>query len=156
MDCMLPSTSGHGIYQARILGRVAISFCGGASQTSNWIESPPLQVDSLLLSHLVDSFFFFFWGGEFCHTLKWNNHGFTCVPYPDPPSHLPLHPLPLGFPSAPSPSACLMHPTWAGDLSVSIKLWPEAELCKRMLIASETTTSHCCRLMARTWFQQNT
>ena len=32
------------------------------------------------------------------------------------PSHLPLHPLPLGFPSAPGPRACLMHPTWAGDL----------------------------------------
>ena len=41
---------------------------------------------------------------------------FTCVPHPDPPSHLPLHPLPLGLPSASGPSACLMHPTWAGDL----------------------------------------
>ena len=61
-------------------------------------------------------FFFFLICGGFCHTLKWNRHGFTCVPHPDPPSHLPLHPLPLGFPSAPGPSACLMHPTWAGDL----------------------------------------
>ena len=60
--------------------------------------------------------FFFFICGGFCHTLKWNSHGFTCVPHPDPPSHLPLHPLPLGLPSAPGPSACLMHPTWAGDL----------------------------------------
>ena len=33
--------------------------------------------------------FFFFCSG-FCHTLKWNSHGFTCVPHPDPPSHLPL------------------------------------------------------------------
>ena len=40
----------------------------------------------------------------------------TCVPHPDPPSHLPLHSIPLGLPSAPGPSACLMHPTWAGDL----------------------------------------
>ena len=64
------------------------------------------------------SFFFFliFIFSGFCHTLKWNSHGFTCVPHPDPPSHLPLHPLPLGFPSAPGPSACLLHPTWAGDL----------------------------------------
>ena len=60
--------------------------------------------------------FFFFFCSEFCHTLKWNSHGFTCVPHPDPPTHLPLHPLPLGLPSAPGPSACLMHPTWAGDL----------------------------------------
>ena len=60
--------------------------------------------------------FFFFICSEFCHTLKWNSHGFTCVPHPDPPSHLPLYPLPLGLPSAPGPSACLMHPTWAGAL----------------------------------------
>ena len=56
-------------------------------------------------------FFFFFFCGGFCHTLKWNSHGFSCVPHPYPPSHLPL-----GFPSAAGPSACLMHPTWAGDL----------------------------------------
>ena len=52
----------------------------------------------------------------FCHTLTWIIHGFTCVPHPDPPSHLPPHPIPLGLPSAPALSTCLMHPTWAGDL----------------------------------------
>ena len=62
------------------------------------------------------SILFFFFCSGFCHTLKWNSHGFTCVPHPDPPSPLPLHPLPLGRPSAPGPNACLMHPTWAGDL----------------------------------------
>ena len=41
--------------------------------------------------------------------------GLHVFPIPIPP-HLPLHPLPLDFPSAPGPSACLMHPTWAGDL----------------------------------------
>ena len=46
-------------------------------------------------------FLFFFYCSGFCHTLKWNSHGFTCVPHPDPPSHLPLHPIPLGLPSAP-------------------------------------------------------
>ena len=56
----------------------------------------------------------FFYCGGFCHALKWNSHAFTCVPHPDPPSHLSLHPLPLGLPSAPGPSACLMHTTWAG------------------------------------------
>ena len=50
----------------------------------------------------------------FCHTLTWISHKFTCIPHPDPPSHLPLHPIPL--PNAPGPSTCLMHPTWAGDL----------------------------------------
>ena len=52
----------------------------------------------------------------FCHTLTWISHGFTCVPHPDPPSHLPLHPIPLGLPSAPGLSTCLRHPAWAGDL----------------------------------------
>ena len=27
----------------------------------------------------------------FCHTLKWISQGFTCIPHPGPPSHLPLH-----------------------------------------------------------------
>ena len=27
----------------------------------------------------------------FCHTLTWISHGFTCIPHPDPPSHLPPH-----------------------------------------------------------------
>ena len=30
----------------------------------------------------------------FCHTLTWISHGFTCIPHPDPPSHLPLYPIP--------------------------------------------------------------
>ena len=61
-------------------------------------------------------YLFIFYCSGFCHTLKWNSHEFTCVPHPDPPSHLPLHPIPLGLPTVPGPSACLMHPTWAGDL----------------------------------------
>ena len=62
-------------------------------------------------------FFFFnlinFFFSGFCHTLTWLSHGYTCIPHPDPPSHLPLHPIPLGLPSAPGPSTCLLHPTWA-------------------------------------------
>ena len=41
---------------------------------------------------------FFFFCSEFCHILKWNGLGFTCVHHPDPPSHLPLYPLPPGLP----------------------------------------------------------
>ena len=51
-----------------------------------------------------------------CHTLTWTSLGYTCIPHPDPPSHLPLQPIALGLPSAPGPSTCLMRPTWAGDL----------------------------------------
>ena len=67
-------------------------------------------------------FFFFFICSGFCHTLKWNSHGFTCIPHPDPPSHLPLHPLPLGFPSAPGPSAC-------NDWLLMNRLWKKNDGC---------------------------
>ena len=38
----------------------------------------------------------------FWHTFTWISHGCTCVPHPDPLSHLPPHPIPLGHPSAPA------------------------------------------------------
>ena len=85
----------------------------------NLWESPPTScfpVSFFFFFLFLFFFIIFFYCSGFCHTLKWNSHGFTCVPHPDPPSHLPLHPIPLGLPSAPGPSACLMHPTWAGDL----------------------------------------
>ena len=77
---------------------------------------------AMVLSHLI--FFFPFisiswrlitlqYCSGFCHTLTWISHGGTCVPHPDPPSHLPLYPIPLGLPSVPGLSTCLMHPTWA-------------------------------------------
>ena len=67
---------------------------------------------------LFFSFFFpfIFICSEFCHTLKWKGLGFTCLPHPDPPSHHPPHLLPPGPPRAPGPRACLLHPTWAGNL----------------------------------------
>ena len=93
-----------------------------SQQVSKWAfkillshQSQP-SLDCLRPFSLFKSNSFFFFCSGFCHTLKWNSHGFTCVPHPDPPSHLPLHPIPLGLPSAPGPNACLMHPTWAGDL----------------------------------------
>ena len=39
--------------------------------------------------------------GGFCHIFTWISHGCTCVPHPEPLSHLPPHPIPLGHPSAP-------------------------------------------------------
>ena len=38
----------------------------------------------------------------FCHTLTWISHGCTCVPHPEPPSHLPPYPIPQGHASAPA------------------------------------------------------
>ena len=64
----------------------------------------------------MKQFFFFLFVVDF--VIHWNEKamGLHVFPIPIPPPHLPLHPLPLGFPSAPGPSPCLMHPTWAGDL----------------------------------------
>ena len=55
-DCSSPSSSVHGIFQARILEWVAIYSSRGSSQTRDWTPvscfSLHLQADSLLLSHL--------------------------------------------------------------------------------------------------------
>ena len=77
------------------------------------VSSRVKQCFSVLPLWLLQVHTFFFFCSEFCHTLKWKGLGFTCLPHPDPPSHLPLPP---GPPRAPGPSACLMHPTWAGNL----------------------------------------
>ena len=81
------------------------------------------EADMLKASVRKLQFFFISWRlitlqycSGFCHTLTRISHGFTCIPHPNAPSHLPLHPIPLGLPSAPGPSTCPMHPTWAGDL----------------------------------------
>ena len=64
----------------------------------------------------------------FCHTLTWISHGFTCIPHPDLPSHIPLHLIPLGLPSAPAPRTCLMHPTWAKNLEIELPYDPAIPL----------------------------
>ena len=120
MDCSLPGFSVHGIFQARVLEWVAISFSRGSSWPRDrtqvsyiadrrftlWATNSPLYI-------YISSFFFFFlvlfiylfyftilyW---FCHTLTWIHHGCTRVPHPEPPSHLSPHPIPLGHPSAPA------------------------------------------------------
>ena len=38
--------------------------------------------------------------GGFCHTFTQISHGCTCIPHPEPPSHLPPYPIPQGHPSA--------------------------------------------------------
>ena len=123
-----------GILQARILEWVGISFSRGSSQPRDWtvsFVSPALSggfftTSATWVAHFIDLFFSFIfiscrlitlqYCSSFSHTLTWISYGFTCVPHPDSPSRLPPHPIPLGLPSAPGPSTCLMHPTWAGDL----------------------------------------
>ena len=79
-----------------------------------------------MLSLFFFSFIFVSWRlitlqycSVFCYTLIWISHGFTCIPHPDPPSHLPLHPIPLGFPSAPGRSSWALSRLFHSPLSPS-------------------------------------
>ena len=47
LDCSLPGSSVRGIFQARILEWVAISFSRGSSWSRDWTQSPTLQADTL-------------------------------------------------------------------------------------------------------------
>ena len=76
----------------------------------------PIHGSFVVLSHHRGKCFFFFFSfifiswklitlqycSGFCHSVTWISHGFTCAPRPDPPSHLPPHPIPLGHPRAPA------------------------------------------------------
>ena len=71
----------------------------------NFLEKEMTAHSSIFFSFL----FFFNWKlitlqycSGFCHTLTWVSHGCTCVPHPEPPTHLPPHPIPQGHPSAPA------------------------------------------------------
>ena len=64
-----------------------------------WNSSVSLQafIYLFLKFYLFIYFTILYW---FCHTSI--SHGCTCVPHPEPPSHLPPHPIPQGHPSAPA------------------------------------------------------
>ena len=99
----------------------SLAGCTGLVASQHMRSASLLVIRPVSLA-LEGGFFFFFFSfifiswrlitlqhcSGFCHTLKWISHGFTCIPHPCPPSHLPLHPIPLGLPSAPGPSTCLM------------------------------------------------
>ena len=77
----------------------------------------------ILLGPYIEIFFFFvcilfifnftilYW---FCHISKWIRHRYTCVPHPEPSSLFPPHIIPLGQPSAPTPSIqyCALNLDW--------------------------------------------
>ena len=107
------------IYKLHFDSHLHIGIC---SSEMIWVVSQPPCCRDIIPPAFLSFFSFIFisWRlttsqhfSGFCHTLTWISHGVTCVPHPNPPSHLPLHPIPLGLPSAPGLSTCLMHPTWA-------------------------------------------
>ena len=75
----------------------------------------------------------------FCHTLTWISHGSTCVPHPEPPFHLPPHPIPLGHPSAPALS------TWRDFLFLGSKITADGdcshEVKRRLLLERKAMTN---------------
>ena len=120
----------HHIFQTVLFSLITLLF-----RSSTGVMTMVVEVDGrwgycanthmwfFFLSSFFSPFIFISWRlitlqycSGFCHTLTWVSHGFTCIPHRDPPSHLPLHPISLGLPSAPAPSTCLMHPTWTGDV----------------------------------------
>jgi len=46
MDCSLPGSSVHGIFQARVLEWAAVSFSRGSSWSRDWTQSPALQTEA--------------------------------------------------------------------------------------------------------------
>ena len=133
MDCSTPGFPVH--HHLLEIAQTHVHRVSDAIQPSLPLSSPSppafnLSQHSGSFSRSKFFFFFFFFSfvfiswrlitlqycSGFCHTLTWISHKFTCVPRPDPPSHLLPHPIPLGLPSTPALSTCLMHSTWAGDL----------------------------------------
>ena len=76
--------------------------------------------------------------GGFCHTFTWISHGCTCVPHPDPPSHLPPNPIPKGHPSAPALST-LSHAS-------SLDWWSISHMIIYMFQCYSLKSSHPCLL----------
>ena len=84
-----------------------ISLVVSAGSNSGLINAraPSLYQEALRFSFLFKKFIYLFYFTTlywFCHTLTWIRLGCTRVPHPEPPSHLPPHPIPLGHPSAPA------------------------------------------------------
>ena len=91
------------------------------------------------------SFFFFNWRlitlqycSGFCHKLTWISHGCTCVPHPEPRSHLPSHPIPQDHPSAPALST-LSH-------ALNLDWQSSSHMVIYMFQCYSLKSSHLCRL----------
>ena len=95
----------HGLYSpwnspGQNTGIGSLSLLQGIFSTQGLNPGPP-HCRCILFFFFLFIYLFCFICGGFCHTLKWNSQGFTCVPHPNPPSHLPLHPIPLSHERSP-------------------------------------------------------
>ena len=106
MDCSPPGSSVHGT------GRF-------------FTTEPPETLIYYIFFLFSFSFIFISWRlntlqycSGFCHTLTWINHGFTCIPYPDPPLPPPFPPNSSGSSQCTRPEH-LSHASSPGWWSVS-------------------------------------
>ena len=109
----------------------------------SWLCGIPLYICTTVLFCLFC--FFLNWRlitlqyySGFCHTLTWISHGHTCVPHPEPPSHLLPHPIPLGHPSAPALST-LSH-------ALNLDFWSVSQMVIYMFQCYSLRSSHICLL----------
>ena len=97
-------------------------------------------------SHGCSLFIYLFFGrlialqycGGFFHTLTWISHGCTCVPHPEPSSHLPTPPIPQGHPSKPALST-LSH-------ALNLDWWSISYMVIYMFQCYSLKSSHPCLL----------
>ena len=86
MDCSLPGSSVHGIFQAIVLEWIAISFSKGFPDSGIEPRSPALQADSLLSEPP---------GRPFLLSVKFSSVAQSCPTLCDPMNHgmpgLPVH-----------------------------------------------------------------
>ena len=84
--------------------RISRCVCEGISSSSSFFNNPPWYFFFNFLFSFI--YFYFNWRlitlqycDGFCHMFTWISHGCACVPHPEPPSHLPPHPISQGAPA---------------------------------------------------------
>ena len=82
----------------------------------------------------IFTLFYFIIPYWFCHILTWIHHGCACDPKHEPPSHLPPHNIPMGYPRAPAPS--MLYP------ALDIDWWFDSYMIAYMFQCHSPKSSH--------------
>ena len=84
---------------------IGITWHQNITEDPKWVSSNGclkttelVKTEAAILFYFIFSFIFIScrlitlqYCSGFFHTLTWISHGFTCIPHPNPPPHLPLH-----------------------------------------------------------------
>ena len=77
-------------------------YANSKNKTRSWLWLRPWILFFFLMYLFNWSLVTLQYCSGFCQTSTWISHRCTCVPQPEPPSHLLPHPIPEGHPSAPA------------------------------------------------------